>query len=100
MKNKLKLSTVFTLLVLFTLFFTLFVSCSKDAGTVTESGETETEGEAAAEVITLAKGGNAEYTIVRGEGADKTEINAAVTLNERHGLRQIYNHYRLDKAGG
>ena len=82
MKNKLKLSTVFTLLVLFTLFFTLFVSCSKDAGTVTESGETETEGEAAAEVITLAKGGNAEYTIVRGEGADKTEINAAVTLNQ------------------
>ena len=82
MKNKLKSSTIFTLLVLFTLFFTLFVSCSKDAGTVTESGETETEGEAAAEVITLAKGGNAEYTIVRGEGADKTEINAAVTLNQ------------------
>ena len=72
MKNKLKSSTIFTLLVLFTLFFTLFVSCSKDAGTVTESGETETEGEAAAEVITLAKGGNAEYTIVRGERADKT----------------------------
>ena len=72
-----KLVSVIALIAVFTLF--LF-SCSADSDTSSQSTESETETAATDESINLTSDGNAEYVVVRGDSAEDTEIDAAVSL--------------------